>query len=113
MWQKNSKWKDAGKGWYAALIVYNLPNGIGRVEQDVQHNSGAANWVEVGQLNALSQIRVLDQPENYRNPGGKREVAVRIADINGALYGTYIVDMSVCPGSSQCNDDTDTTAQRV
>ena len=35
-WKDGTHWKPNGQGFYASLIIYNVPNGIGSVEQSAE-----------------------------------------------------------------------------
>jgi hypothetical protein len=93
-----SKWQSNGGFWWS-LIIYNLPNGIGGVEQDL----GGGEWVSLETLEQLGQQWVLEPPSNMAGP---KEATVRVTDADGKVYGTYKVAF---PCSDTCSDNTDAT----
>ena len=94
LWQENSKWQVGGFGFYAGLIITNVPNGISAVRTA----DGAAE-----QLNQLGHIWVLEQPANYRTAAAdERFFEVEVIDVDGQSYGTYRVEM-ICPPSGECS----------
>jgi hypothetical protein len=104
MWKDGSKWVNGGYGFWASLIIYNVPNGIGSVQQKV----GGA-WKECAQLSALGQQHQMHQPENYRG-GGAREFEIKVTDVNGSPYGEYKVPFNC---ESSCGSNTDVPSTRL
>ena len=108
MFASGSKWIKGGYGFWAALVVYNVPNGIGRVEQKV-----GDGWTSVDDINWLGQQWSLAEPADYRTASGSgRTFEVRVSDVSGKPYGTYRVDFP-CPDGSPCGGNTDTSATRM
>lgn len=100
MWKDGSKWLPGGRGFWATLIVYNVDNGISSVEQKIGNQ-----WVRLGQLNHLSNMWVMKEPDDYRSPEGRKSFMVRVTDVDGQSYGEFDVDFSC--GDSVCGTSTD------
>jgi hypothetical protein len=107
MWKDGSKWLKNGKGFWATLIVHNLTAGVGKVQQLVN-----GSWVTLDRLDALGQMFVMEEPDNYRTYGAaaNRKVTVRIYGSSlTTLYGSYIVSFS-CSETAACSATVDATA---
>lgn len=102
-----SKWIKGGYGFWVALIVYNVPNGIGGIEQRV-----GDSWKAVDDVNWLGQQWNLAEPADYRADNADRAFEVRVKDVSGKLYGTYRVDLP-CPEDGACGDNMDATSKRM
>lgn len=102
-----SKWIKGGYGFWVSLIVYNVPNGIGGVEQRV-----GDGWMAVDDVSWLGQQWSLAQPADYRSADGVRAFEVRVTDVDGKPYGTYRVDFP-CPEDGACGGNTDATSTRM
>jgi hypothetical protein len=100
MWKDGSKWLSNGGGFWAALIIYNTANGIGKVEQQV-----GDSYVAVSQLNHLGNMYVMEQPADYCSPPAPKSITVRVYDVDNALYGEFEVEFSC--GDSVCNPSKD------
>ena len=105
MWKQGSKWIKNGKGFYAAIVAYNTPNGIGAVQQ-----KSCGKWNNVRPLNHLGNMWVLDKPcdAEYRKPNGGagQKICVRVMDVNGSLYGEYCLVWE-CGGTGSCPSEVD------
>jgi hypothetical protein len=106
MWQDGSKWLKDGFGFWAALIIANVPNGISKVEQDV-----GGSWVAATRINQLGQQWELERPDQTRGYSS-RSIPVRVYDHDGKLYGTYDIAFN-CPDSGTCGKNTPTTATKI
>jgi hypothetical protein len=106
MWKDGSKWLKNGQGFYATLIVRNMPAGIGSVQQLISDS-----WVTVNRLDALGQMFVLKEPDNYRTYGtaSNRKITIQVFDKLNQLYGKYVVSFS-CSESAACSVTVDATA---
>lgn len=54
MFKEGSKWVQAWEGFWASLVIYNVGNGIGKVEQFTN-----GQWVQLEQLSHLGQQFVM------------------------------------------------------
>lgn len=81
----------------ASLIIYNVPNGIGSVEQ-----KDGSGWKQTKHLSRLGQQWLMQQPSDYRT-AKTFEFVVRVKDVDGKVYGTYKVPL---PCSGPCKDNT-------
>lgn len=99
MFKDGSKWLPGGGGFFASLVVYDVSNGIGSVEQKV-----GGSWTTLSNMNDLGQQFILQQPANYRSYTS-RNFDIRVTDVNGLEYGTYNVKWPC--GDSVCGSYTD------
>jgi hypothetical protein len=104
MFKDGSKWLSGGKGFYSSLVVYDIDNGIGGVQQKVGNE-----WKPLANLNDLGQQFIMEQPAEYRG-FSSREFQIRVDDVNGKPYGTYNVQF---PCEEICGAYTDATATPV
>jgi hypothetical protein len=99
MFKDGSKWMPNGKGFFASLVIYNVSNGIGLVQQKV-----GGTWKTLSNLNDLGQQFIVEQPTEYRNYAS-RSFDILVTDVNGLEYGTYNVKWPC--GDSVCGGYTD------
>ena len=103
MWAAQSRWFAPGRGFWLSLIVYNVPNGISRVQQQLRNGS----WPSLERNGRLGQQFSLRQPAGGGDgAAGSRSFAVRVSDVAGTLYGTYQVPWpcgTVCNGYTAVN----------
>jgi hypothetical protein len=107
MWQDGSKWPKDNHGFWAALIIGNVPNGIGKVEQDI-----GGSWASCPRINQLGQQRELMKMGPDARGFASRDITIRVYDVAGKLYGTYSVPFN-CPDSGTCGKNTPTTATKI
>ena len=102
-----SKWTARGTFW-ATVIIDNVANGIGAVEQKV----GGA-WEPLSPLVHLGNMYVLARPDNAKNGkgGAGQMVTLRVKDVTGATYGDYEVEW-VC-GAEACGEWTEAPSTAV
>lgn len=110
MWKSGSKWKANGKGFYAAVVIYNTDNGIRSVEQ-----MSGNKWVKLSPLQHLGNMWVLQRPPDseYRSPSGGsgKSIKLRVTDAQGKQYGSYSVSW-MC-GSGVCSSEVDAPAKKI
>jgi hypothetical protein len=95
-----------GGGFFVSLVIYNVPGGIGLVEQNV-----GASWVKLDNLEALGQQVVLKEPEDYRTYASSRAFDIRISSVSGTSYGEYKVEWPC--GDMACSGYTDATMTSI
>lgn len=86
-----------------SLIIWNLPNGIGSVEQLV-----GGDYVACEPLAQLGQQWIMQPPSDISGP---KEVTVRVKDYDGNVYGEYRVSFPC--GSDPCPDQIDADAVKL
>lgn len=109
MWLKSSNWIPKGYGFFACLIVHNLPNGISRMSQKI-----GDSYVPVNPLFHLRNQWVLEKPNNYvsaPNGGDGQWFCVKMWDADGQEYGEYCIQWGC--GTGHCSDDTDASSYKV
>ena len=80
-----SKWTASGTFW-AVVIIHNVSNGIGGVEQKV-----GGSWQAISPLTHLGNMWVLARPANAKNGSGGngQTITLRVKDVDGNSYGDY------------------------
>jgi hypothetical protein len=104
MFKDGSKWLPNGQGFFASLVVYDVDNGIGGVQQKV-----GGEWKALTNMNDLGQQFIMAQPTEYRGYSS-RSFEVIVNDVNGDSYGTYTVQWPC--GDNVCGAYTDASASR-
>jgi hypothetical protein len=101
-WKDGSKWLPDARGFFATAVIYNVPNGIGAVHQQI-----GSEWRPIQPLQHLRNMWVMEEPANYRDgKGGEGEsFNLRVFDIDGKSYGDFKVDFPC--GSGVCETYTD------
>jgi hypothetical protein len=105
MFKDGSKWMRNGGGFFASLVIYDIDNGIGGVQQKV-----GDVWKPLSTLNDLGQQYIMEQPAEYRG-FSTREFQVRVDDVSGTPYGTFSIQFPC--GDQVCGAYTDATASRI
>jgi hypothetical protein len=108
-WKDGSKWLADGRGFWAALIIYNTEAGISSVDQKV-----GESWVSLQRLAMLGQMWVMATPDNYRTYRGAsdRQFRIRVFDQRGRRTGTYNV-WHECSETSGCAATVDAPGRRL
>jgi hypothetical protein len=99
-WKDGTKWLPGAKGFYATVIIYNTPDGIAQVKQNM-----GSGFEELTPLNHLGNMWVLKQPSNYReaNGGDGQSIELEVIGKSGS-YGKFNVPFTC--GSSICGSIT-------